>query len=134
MKYPTEPQAFEVVFEEEQGVSVVSASGELDLASSEELRGSLDRAVTRCSNTSGGVVADFSQVEFVDVVTLNILLEECEALWNVGKQLVLVTGDSGEDASAHHPVNRILDLTGQARRFRSYSSRTAAVQDIAGTG
>lgn len=124
------PNNFDALLEERAGVGVVIAHGELDLESASALKGLLDQAIAQCA-TAGGVVADLSQVEFMESVTLGLLVEQRDELRESGKELALVVG---EGDSEEHPVGRLLSLTGQASEFSVYDSRAVAVEDMAGTG
>lgn len=123
---------FEAILEEQQGVGVVVARGELDLQSAPELKGLLNQAIKQCAN-AGGVVADLSQVEFMESVTLGVLVEQRNELQGSGKELALVIGanDNDSEDSEEHPVGRLLNLTGQAGEFSVYDSRIVAVEDMA---
>lgn len=126
---------FEAILEEQQGVGVVIARGELDLQSAPELKGSLNQTIKQCANANnaGGVVADLSQVEFMESVTLGVLVEQRNELQGSGKELALVIGanDNDSEDSEEHPVGGLLNLTGQAGEFSVYDSRIVAVEDMA---
>lgn len=124
----TEPSNFEATLEEQEGVGVVSARGELDLGSAYELQAKIDEAITQCVSARG-VVADLANVEFMESVTLRVLVEQRNDLYNIGKELVLVI--QGGDDPEEHPVGRILHLTGQAGVFRVYDSRVSAIKSVA---
>lgn len=124
------PNGFGAVLEEHDGVGVVSAHGELDLKSAPTLKELLEQAIARCA-TAGGVVADLSRVEFMESVTLGILVEQRNELRESGKELALVILAS--DDPEEHPVGKLLGLTGQAGEFSVYDSRAAAVESIAVT-
>lgn len=129
----TRPASFEAFLEEQQSVGVVVARGELDLRSTTKLKDLLEQAIERCA-AAEGVVVDLSRVEFMESVTLGVLVEQRNELRDAGKKLALVVG-AGENDSANseeeHPVGRLLDLTGQAGEFRVYDSRAVAVEDAA---
>lgn len=126
------PSNFEAVLEEQAGVGVVTAYGELDIETAPRLKGLLDEAIAQCA-TAGGVVADLSRVEFMESVTLGVLVEHRNQLRDSGKELALVI-QGGNDEPEEHPVGKLLGLTGQAGEFGVYDSRAAAVEDIAGEG
>jgi anti-anti-sigma factor len=122
-----EPGNFEVTLEDNQGVGVVSARGELDLRNARELQAKIDEAITQ-RDKAGGVVTDLTLVEFIESVTLRVLVGQREALRTIDKELVLVI--QGDKAPAEHPVGRLLHLTGQAGEFSIYDDLALAVQSI----
>lgn len=123
----TNESNFEVTLEEYQEVGVVSARGELDLGNAQELRLKIDEAITQ-REKAGGVVADLTRVEFVESVTLGVLVEQRDDLRKIGKELVLVI--QGDKSPEEHPVGRLLHLTGQAGEFSIYDDLALAVQSI----
>jgi anti-anti-sigma factor len=122
-----EPGNFEVTLEDNQEVGVVNARGELDLRNAQELQATIDEAITQ-REEAGGVVADLTLVEFIESVTLGVLVEQRDDLRNIGKELVLVI-QGGKDPR-EHPVGRLLHLTGQAGEFSIYDDLALAVQSI----
>jgi anti-anti-sigma regulatory factor len=76
------------------------------------------------------VVADLSRVEFMESVSLGMLIEQRNELRDSGKELALVI-QGGAGDSEEHPVGRLLGLTGQAGEFSVYDSRVVAVEDLA---
>ncbi len=123
------PSNFEAILEEQEGVWVVSAQGELDLESAPRLKELLGKAIAQCG-TAGGVVADLSRVKFMESVSLGVLIEQRNELRDSGKKLALVI-QGGAGDSEGHPVGRLLGLTGQAGEFSVYDSRVVAVEDLA---
>lgn len=131
----SEPAKFDAILQEHSGVFVVSAHGELDIKSSAKLKALLDEAIEQCISV-GGVVADLSHVEFMESVTLGVLVEQREGLRSHDKELALVIQQAGDDAGSaeEHPVDRLLNLSGQAGEFRVYDNRRSAVEDMAAKG
>lgn len=126
------PNNFGAILEEQESGGVVVAYGELDLESAPKLKGLLEEAIAQCA-AAGGVVADLSRVEFVESVTLGVLVEQRNELRECGRELALVIQGSDNDPE-EHPVGRLLGLTGQASEFSVYDSRVAAVEDMAARG
>lgn len=100
----------------------------MDLNSAYVLRARTDEAVTQCISAQG-VVADLTGVEFMESVTLGVLVEQRDDLRSLGKELALViqfSGDPGE-----HPAGRLLSLSGQKAEFKVYDDRLAAIREMA---
>ena len=83
----------------EVGVALVAVSGELDLASVDDLRTALRTAATR----SPSVVVDVSDVSFIDSTALAALLRSNDELSSNGVQMVM--------ACPPGPVRRLLTMT-----------------------
>lgn len=96
------------------GTRLVTATGEIDMASSPLLEEALVAAPEEA------VIADLSEVGFIDSSGLRSLLSAREALADGGGRLVLVFGEG--------PVERIIDLTGLADRFEIFETLEAAGQ------
>ena len=90
---------FRVDEDVEEGVALVAVSGELDLASVDELRTALRTAATR----SPSVVVDVSDVSFIDSSALAALLRSNDELSSNGVQMVM--------ACPPGPVRRLLTMT-----------------------
>ena len=70
-------------------------------------------------------------MQFMDSITLRVLVEQRNNLHNIGKELVLIIQGSDDAASSEeHPVGRLLHLTGQAGEFSVYDDRVAAIKSI----
>lgn len=65
MDNQSRPNDFEAILQEQEGVGVVIAHGELDLESAPKLKGLIREAIEQCANARG-VVADLSRVEFME--------------------------------------------------------------------
>lgn len=87
-------------------IRLVTVTGEIDLASAP----ALERSLTK--EPEGPVVADLSDVGFIDSTGLRSLLSAQDIINNDGGRLVLVYGEG--------PVERILDLTRLNDRFESH--------------
>ena len=90
---------FKVDEDVEEGVALVAVSGELDLASVDELRTALRTAATR----SPSVVVDVSDVSFIDSTALAALVRSNDELSSNGVQMVM--------ACPPGPVRRLLTMT-----------------------
>src|SRR5262245_38494770 len=91
--------------------AVVTASGELDVATAPELRSYLHRLVDAGMTT---VVVDLTDVGFLDSTTLGVLI-------SAHKRLV-ETGGSVELVVPHARLLRIFQITGLDRVFTIHSS------------
>lgn len=91
---------------------VVTARGEIDMASSAELEDALIQEPDQV------VIADLSPVGFIDSSGLRCLLSARDILEDKGGRLLLVFGEG--------PVQRIIDLTGLADRFEIFEDLVAA--------
>jgi anti-sigma B factor antagonist len=93
----------------------LSAHGELDVASAETLRTSL---VGPLVSGRRAVALDMSAVTFIDVVTIDMLIEAQRAYMSAGATL-LITNPSPQ-------VSRLLGLAGLDRRLLEAHHATAA--------
>lgn len=93
---------------------LVTVSGEIDLASAPALERSLMQEPDR------SVIADLSDVGFIDSTGLRSLLVAQETIQSEGGRLMLVFGEG--------PVERILDLTRLHDRFETFPDTEAASQ------
>lgn len=98
------------------GMRLVTATGELDMASSTELEEAL------ASEPDEVVIADLCDVGFIDSSGLRSLLAARDRLEDAGGRLILVFGDG--------PVERIIDLTGLADRFEIFETVGAATEAV----
>lgn len=87
-------------------VTVVAVAGELDLASSPQLDGELER-ISR-SNVEL-VVVDLRELEFMDSTGISVLVTAHRRAQERGQRLGVVNG--------RHQVQRLLSLTGVAERL-----------------
>jgi anti-sigma B factor antagonist len=93
------PQNFTVESEEEARGTVITVSGELDIASSTELEQVLDGL-----REAKLVVIDLRQLEFVDSTGLGVLVRAHQHALEHGNRVALVRGPG--------QVDRLLGLTG----------------------
>jgi anti-sigma B factor antagonist len=106
---------FKVDEDVEEGVALVAVSGELDLASVDELRTALRTAAPR----SPSVVVDVSGVSFIDSTALAALLRSNDELSSDGVQMVM--------ACPPGPVRRLLTMTSLDDRLTLAPDRPGAL-------
>lgn len=107
---------YQIEAESTDGLRLVTATGEIDMASAAELEEVL------AGESDEVVVANLSDVGFIDSSGLRALLAARDKLEDAGGRLVLVFGDG--------PVERIIDLTGLADRFEVFETVTAATEAV----
>lgn len=122
-----------VLLEEEGGVPVISAIGELDIASTPELRAALLEAAERAGRGSGKaggtsegagrppVVVDLGGLSFMDSMGLGLLVESRKMFGELGIGLRLVA----EPGSA---ARNLLETTALYDAFEVYRDRRAALE------
>ena len=85
----------------ESNVTVIAVSGELDLASTDQL----DRTIREAEqSTAGWIVVDLDDLRFMDSTGLNVLLEARRRARDNGDRLRFVR-------SRHEQVTRLLSIT-----------------------
>ena len=86
------------------GLPVVEVRGDIDLATVPELLSAIGVA---CSRLNGQPVAyvDLREAEFIDVYGVRTLVEQAQAMWELGGELRLVVPERG-------PVARAFGLLG----------------------
>ncbi len=104
-----------VTIEQEQGVSVVTITGDLDLASAEHAEAALDRR--------GPLLADLCGVDFVDSYGLRILLQRHRRAEAEGDVFAIA-------APKDSALQRLLELVGTSGVFNLHSSREEALADL----
>lgn len=93
-------RGFEVAVNSEAGSTVVSISGELDIATADRLTKAFDGlSVER----GGRLAVDLSSVEFMDSTGLRLLITANRTAGEVGYEFAVVTGSS--------PAKRVFELT-----------------------
>lgn len=101
MHAPAEREGqFNVSIESGSGLHTVSLSGELDIATADQLTSALD-GVTPASGER--LVIDLTAVSFMDSTGLRVLIAANGAASEGGYELFIVTGES--------PAKRVLELT-----------------------
>jgi anti-sigma B factor antagonist len=107
---------FKVDHDVEEGVQLVTASGELDLASVDELRAALG---TAAATSSPSVVVDVTDVSFIDSTALAALLRSNDELSSNGVRMVM--------ACPPGPVLRLLTMTSLDDRLTLAPDRPGAL-------
>jgi anti-sigma B factor antagonist len=97
---------FRVEVRSDDRATVISVSGELDLASSPALEEELARVA---SSDADVVIVDLRGLEFMDSTGLSVLVRAHQRAEENGRRLGLVNGSQ--------QVQRLLTLTGVAERF-----------------
>jgi anti-sigma B factor antagonist len=97
---------FRVEVRSEDGTTVISVGGELDLASSPALEEELERVA---QSDAQMIVVDLRNLEFMDSTGLSVLVRAHQRAEENGRRLGLVNGSQ--------QVQRLLTLTGVADRL-----------------
>jgi len=108
---------FSWVITPSRGAAVLTLSGELDIATAPECGRCLTEAIA--STQPARVVVDMKGVEFCDSSGLSVLVTALSGAEASGGDLVL--------CELHPRVQRVLDVTGLSRRFRSYGTVQEAI-------
>jgi anti-sigma B factor antagonist len=103
---PSVQSHFRVEVRDQDHASVISVTGELDLASSPALEDELERIAA--SETSL-VIVDLRSLEFMDSTGLSVLVRAHQKAEENGQSFALVRGPA--------QVQRLLSLTGVAERL-----------------
>jgi anti-sigma B factor antagonist len=101
------------------GVNIVTVVGELDVATSPELREELDRIA---ANGGRETVVDLLAVSFVDSTALGILVEASRKLKARGGSLRIVCDD--------RRIARIMEITGLDRVLRLHATLREALESL----
>jgi anti-anti-sigma factor len=97
---------FRLEVHSKEDTAVVTVRGELDLASSPALVDELERAT---SSGAALVIADLTQLEFMDSTGLSVLVRAHHRARETGQRFAVVNGSP--------QVQRLLSLTGVAERL-----------------
>jgi anti-sigma B factor antagonist len=97
---------FRVEVHNEDRATLITVSGELDLASSPALQEELDRV---SSSESQLVIIDLRELDFMDSTGLSVLVRAHQRAEEQGRRLAIVKGPQ--------QVQRLLSLTGVAERM-----------------
>jgi anti-anti-sigma factor len=116
---PDESGDFETDVLAAQGVAVVVAAGEIDLASSEPFEESLARAI----DGDRPVVVDLCDVSFMGSAGLRAVLQARERLAGAGLPLALACRPDGA-------VARVIAVAGATRLLVAHPTREAAVRTV----
>lgn len=97
---PDSIRGFDVAVSNEADITVVSLSGELDIATADRLTKALDGlSIARGAR----MVVDLSSVEFMDSTGLRLLISANRVAGERGYEFAVVVGDS--------PAKRVFELT-----------------------
>lgn len=117
-------EQFSVLCTQERGVAVVAAYGELDLGSVPRLRQALEEM---SSNGAPQVVADLSELSFMDSSGLGLLIEQRNALQARSGKLWLVAPEGSV-------VLRMFKLTKLDKAFKVHADRASAAEEALESG
>ena len=106
----------------DNGVPVVSVTGELDLATAPALE---DALLAVPEDAAGAVIVDLARCSFIDLRGLRVLLAARERLERLNRPLALVVGNPN--------LLRVFKITRVSALFSIYPSLTAAAE-VAGHG
>ncbi|MDN5698419.1 MAG: STAS domain-containing protein [Rubrobacter sp.] len=134
---PPQGEDFSLELEEERGLPVVVAAGELDLYAMPRMRALMAEAMARAgaprSGPRGGpspgspsVIVDLSEVSFADSMTIGVLIGENTKLQELGGELHLVFEEGA--------MARLLGHAGLDEAFKVHTDRRSAVRNIEGQG
>jgi anti-anti-sigma factor len=119
--------ALEVAVEELEGIPVVRASGELDLATIPEVRAIVSTIMERRPRT---LVFDFDGITYLDSSGLGILVSAKKRLGEYGGELVIISSAScvrkALQLSGLEKIIRVFDTEGQFRGTRGASLMAGA--------
>jgi anti-sigma B factor antagonist len=110
------PEHFKVAVEDRDGATVLTLSGELDLAASPMLEQKLEHAL---GQPPALVIVDLRQLEFIDSTGLSVLVRARQRAQEQSRRFVL--------AGAGAQVQRLLSLTGIAERLELAESLEQAL-------
>jgi anti-sigma B factor antagonist len=116
-EHPTVEDAFDISEKTADGVSVVSATGEIDIATAPGLREQLESTMDRAG---GLVVVDLLGVTFIDSTALGVLIGALKRSQEAGGSMRLVV--------AEPRVLKVFEITGLTELFSIFPTIDAAVQ------
>jgi anti-sigma B factor antagonist len=104
----------------QDGVHVISLTGEVDLYTAPEFKQELLRVI---GDGAARVVVDLTHTTFIDSTTLGVLVGGVKRLRPNGGQLSLVCSDRN--------ITKIFEITGLDRVFTIYPTRDEALSGLA---
>jgi anti-sigma B factor antagonist len=104
------------------GVYVVAAAGELDLATAPELKQALAEAI---ATGPRGVLVDLSDATFIDSTTLGVLMGAVKRLRPTGGELAIACDDPN--------IRKIFEITLLDRVFAIFDTRDEGVAHLRAT-
>jgi anti-sigma B factor antagonist len=110
-------ETFDISEETKDGVSVVSASGEIDIATAPALRDKLESSIDR---RPAVVVVDLLGVTFMDSTALGVLIGALKRCRDVGGTMRIVVSDPR--------VLKVFEITGLTELFSIFPTLDEAAQ------
>ncbi len=104
------------------GLTVVSVSGEVDLA----MAPAMDSHLSAALGQGRDIVVDLSDATFIDSVALGVLTWALEGCQESGRRLFLIIGDQR--------VLRVFELTGLTGSFAIFATRPDLVEHLSQAG
>lgn len=118
------PKPFEVANESENGVSMITIRGELDMNTAPELESSLAEAT---ASGEGSVLVNLSDCEFIDSTGVALIVQAWQRLDRAAEgngRLVICCPNS--------QVRRLLDITGVDASISMHETLDEALADLRG--
>lgn len=110
-------ETFDISEETKDGVSLVSASGEIDIATAPALRDKLESSIDR---RPAVVVVDLLGVTFMDSTVLGVLIAALKRCRDLGGTMRIVVSDPR--------VLKVFEITGLTELFSIFSTLDEAAQ------
>jgi len=110
-------QLFVTTVMEQDGVCVLQASGEIDMATSTQFAAALTKALT----PGATLLLDLSAVSFMDSQGLNVLLTAARGVEAIGARFSIVASPA---------VSRVLEITGAGLALDVRLDRTEAIKPV----
>jgi anti-sigma B factor antagonist len=115
---PEDVQIGEIDLERtDNGIAIVSISGEHDLNTAPQLRQRLEEQI----DAGGGVVVDLTNASFVDSSILGVILEGARRSADTGVGFAVMQADGAQ------AVSRVLEITGLRAELPVHASREEAL-------
>jgi anti-anti-sigma factor len=109
------PTKLSTLAESRDGMEILSVSGEVDLSTAPRLAQAIDRAI----GPGGSLIADLSEVVFIDSSGARVLVLAEAAAADRGAALLIVPSEA---------VARVLEVAGLESGFRLCAGLSAAVE------
>lgn len=106
------------LLEDEGGTPIVSAFGEIDASSADDLDILTLKAISKVAS-GGSVIVDLGGVEFMDCTGLRVLMNGQSVLDNSGGSLAVVCGPY---------VRRLFEASGMTENFELYEDLVSAAE------
>jgi anti-sigma B factor antagonist len=112
------PEEFDISDESRGGATVISPSGEVDIATAGQLRDRVDQVIER---TEGTVVVDLTSVTFIDSTGLGVLIGARKRCVEDGRTLRVVI--------AEPRILKVFEITGLTELFDIRPTAELALDD-----